>query len=260
MNEERKHKPKWFLLAGLGAASFVATALAAAPASFYASFVDAERRNVAYSKIEGTIWKGSVEHLSVNGVPLGKVDFRVSPLSLLSLSPRVAFNARDGAVLGRGTVSVGAGSRLAISGLNARVDLGAAASSGVLGQPTQGFAEITIDEFVFTRKGGCRKAAGSVWTDVLNAPAKRYDLPELPLSGTLRCEDGASIVELSGENARAGADLVVRVLPNLTYEITATARPAEAEVASALRYFGFEDQNGGALTYGAAGVFKGPGS
>lgn len=259
MSEERKHKSRRFLLAGLGAASFVVTALAAAPAAFYASFIGSDQQNIAYSKIDGTIWKGSVERLSVNGVPLGEVRFQLSPLSLLSLSPRIAFDAQDGAVLGRGTISVGAGSRLAVSDLNARIDLNAAASSGVLGQPAQGFAEVTIEEFVFTRKGGCRKAAGTVWTDVLNAPAKRYDMPELPLNGTLRCEDGASIVELSGENARAGADLAVRVFPNLTYEVTATARPSEAEVASALRFFGFEDENG-ALIYGAAGVFKGPGS
>lgn len=259
MKDNGKHKHNWRLLSGLGAASFMATSLALAPASLYASFVDFDNQNIAYSKIEGTVWSGSVDRLTVNGVSLGSVDFQLSPLSLLTLSPKVAIKARDGAVLGRGVVSVGPGSRLAISDVNARVDLGAAASSGVLGQPTQGFAELDIDEFVFTKTAGCKKASGAVWTDVLNAPARRYEIPELPLNGSLHCEDGASVVELSGENARASVDLDVRVLPNLTYEITATARPAQAEVASALRYFGFEDQNG-ALTYGAAGVFKGPGS
>lgn len=259
MNKTGADKRKWTGLALLGAASFLTTAIAVAPASLLTVFLKADQQHIAYADLNGTIWNGSVKRLSAAGIPLGDVTFRLSPFSLLRLSPRVALSAQDGAILGRGVVSVGPGKRFALSNVNARIDLGATAPSGVLGQPAQGAAEISIDRFQFSQETGCRAAQGTIFTDVLNAPAERYDMPALPLAGSVKCDGGALVVEMAGENDRADARLSVRILPDLTYEVTAVARSDEDDVASALKFFGFEDQNG-ALTYGAAGVFKGTGS
>ncbi len=259
MRNAANHKRGWTYLALVSAGSFAVTAAAVAPASFYTAFIPLDKTEIAYTKIEGTLWNGSVERLSLAGVPLGEVSFQLSPMSVLGLSPQFRLSAQGGAVLGRGDVSLGVDGRVSLSDLNARINLNTAARSGVLGQPAQGFAEVAIESFILTRKRGCERANGTVWTDVLDAPARRYDLPALPLSGSLRCQEGAIIVELAGENNRAGADVTVRVLPNLTYEVTAIARPAEADIASALKIFGFEDDNG-TLTYGAAGEFRGAGS
>ncbi|WP_425408609.1 type II secretion system protein N [Hyphococcus sp.] len=259
MSDNGVHKKNQCWLGALGLLSFFITACVVAPASMLAKLVDVENRNVAFAAIEGTLWRGSIANLSINNISLGNVDFQLAPLSLLTLSPRITLNAEGGDVFGSGVISYAPSAKYFASNVNAQINLGATATSGVLGQPVEGSAELFVEQYVFTESKGCIKAAGAVWTDVLNAPSKRYDLPELPLSGELHCEEGATIIKLSGENVRAGTDVLVRIFPNLTYEVTAKATPSEAEVASALRYFGFEDQNG-ALIYGAAGVFKGPGS
>ncbi len=259
MTRKQGHKSAPPALAGLGAAAFVATALAAAPATIAAGFIDFERQRIAYHNIQGTIWRGSIERVSAAGIPLGDMEYRLSALSLLRLAPQITLSAQEGAVLGRGRFSLSAGGRVTVSDLNARIDLNASAPRGVLGQPAQGVAEIAIDRFDFSLKKGCQAAEGTIWTDVLNAPSKRYDLPALPLSGGVRCEGSAVVITMAGANERSSAEMSVRVLPNLTYEVTAEARASEPGIASALRLYGFEDDDG-ALTYGAAGVFKGAGS
>jgi hypothetical protein len=259
MSETKMHikkKRSWLILCGV--ASFFMVAVATAPASLFSVFLGGDRQ-VAFADVSGTIWNGSIEGLSAAGVPLGDVTFKLSPFSLLTLSPRVALSAQDGAILGRGIVSVEHGNRLSLSDVNMRIDLGATAPSGVLGQPAQGTAEITIDRLRFSQKNGCGLAQGTIFTDVLNAPAQRYDLPELPLAGSLTCDGNTLVIAMTGENNRAETQMTVRILPNLTYEVTAVARSDEDDVSSALKFFGFEDQNG-ELTYGAAGVFKGTGT
>ena len=245
-------------LAATAAAVFVLTMIASAPASLMSLFVDAERSRIAWGEARGTIWDGVFSRVSVAGLPLGDVSFELSPLSVLRLSPSISFDAAGGAVTGRGAVSAGAG-RVRVSGLTADIDLGAVAPRGVLGAPAQGVARIAIDEVVFTRAKGFRTAAGELWTDVLDAPAKRFNLPALPLAGGVACDGGDLVIALAGENDRAGADIALRIDRSLAYEITATARASQEDLASALRMFGFEDDNG-ALTYGSAGVFRGAGS
>ncbi|WDI31241.1 type II secretion system protein N [Hyphococcus flavus] len=246
----------WILL---GVLSFLVTVLSQIPASVFAMFVDEDRTGLAYSNVTGTIWNGAIERLSINGVLIGQVNFKMSPISIAMLSPRVRLSARDGAVLGKGAVSVGFGSRVSFSDVHAQIDLNAVAPTGILGRPAQGIAEVSIDRLTFSQRHGCQNAQGSVWTNVLNAPARRYELPDLPLSGDMQCEEQALLVAVSGNNDRAGVDLLVRVQPDLTYEVSAVARPSEAELASALRLFGFEG-DADTMTYGAAGVFKGPGT
>jgi general secretion pathway protein N len=241
-----------------GAAVFVVTLIASAPASLISAFIDFERSRIAYAEARGTIWKGEFIRTSIAGASLGEVSFELSPLSLLRLAPAVSFAAEGGAVRGQGSLSAGAG-RFAVTGINADIDLGAVAPQGVLGQPAQGVARLSIDEVVFTTARGCRTASGGLWTDVLDAPAKRYNLPALPLAGGVSCHDGDLVIALAGENDRAGADITLRIDRTLAYEITATARASEEDIASALRVFGFEDDNG-ALTYGSVGVFRGAGS
>lgn len=238
---------------------FAATVIASAPLSVVSAFVDAERQGVSYSEATGTIWRGGFSGLAVRGVPLGDVSFRLSPLSLVRLAPSVSFTASGGALAGEGRVTAGAAS-LKLENVKADIRLGAVAPRGVFGEPAHGVARVDIRRLDFSRAKGCRTADGDLWTDVLDAPAKRFNLPAMPMAGAVACDaDGRLAVTLAGANARAGAEVVLRIDKTLAYEIAATARPAGDDVAQALRFFGFEDDNG-ALIYGSAGVLTGAGS
>lgn len=258
MSSEQTHKSRNGFLIAIGAAAFTATCAMAAPASFMSLALDNSRSNIAYRTVEGTIWNGKFTGLSVDGALAGDVEYTLSALSLLTLSPQFHLKSAGGAVRGVGVVRFGGGARIAITGADFDIDLGPFARQGVLGMPVQGEAQIKLDN-VRIAKSGCRRAEGEIWTNVLEAPAKQYRMEGFPMSGDVKCDGADLVIALSGGGATGDAEMAIRVSPDLTYHITATARPTKEDVASALRYFGFEDSDG-ELVYGSAGVLRGAGT
>ena len=245
-------------LIAIGVAAFVCTLVALAPASVIPALANMESRGVAFSNVEGTIWKGRIDNLTARGVLIGDVDFELSPLSLLALSPRIGASIRGGAVRGNASVTASVTRRLQISDTVLDIDLGPFAQRGILGSPVVGRAEVTVAEIVVT-PAGCARSEASLWTDVLNAPARRFRGTDFPMMGDVRCDGADLIAFMSGESADGSAELELRVRPDFSYELAARARVADENLASALKVFGFEDQ-GGALIYGSAGVLRGVGS
>lgn len=245
------------LLALAGGVSFAAALLLLAPASLATAFLPSEHAGFSYSAIEGTIWQGRVKNAALSGVSLGDVDYKISLTSLLALSPQTELSFSGGVIRGKGAAKLGLGGRFEISDTAIDVNLGPFARRGILGSPVEGRAEITVSEFAATR-AGCQKASGQLWTNVLDGPVKRFRGGTFPLAGALSCDGNDLLIALKGENQDGSADLNIRIRPDLSYEILATAHPQEDNVASALKVFGFEDQNG-ALIYGSAGVLDGAG-
>ncbi len=242
---------------GVGAVIFLVTVIVSIPASAISLFAS-HSGALSYAGAEGTIWDGELHSASASGVPLGDVTFRLAPLSLLRFSPEVTLSA-NGAVRGSGTFSVAGGGRVSVRDVKADINLAAVAVRGLLGEPARGEARLEIERLEFSPEDGCLQAAGSLWTNALDAPTKRYNLPALPLSGAIACVGDQLEVTLAGENVRMAADVRLHLNRTLAYEVTATARASEENIASALRVFGFEDDNG-ALTYGSVGILTGVGS
>lgn len=242
----------------IGAVVFVMTAIASIPASTISFFVDHNRAGLSYREAQGTIWRGDLTAAAIGGVPLGDVSYELSLLSLLGLSPELNLSA-NGPVNGRAIVSVGLGRRVSLRDVDADINLGAIAVRGLLGEPASGQARIAINRIDFSAREGCIKAEGELWTNALDAPAKRYDLPGLPMNGAVSCRQDKLVVSLAGENVRTAASIELLIDKSLAYVVTATATPSEGNIASALRVYGFEDDNG-ALTYGSVGMLTGAGS
>ncbi len=248
-----------FILIAIGAVTFSVMLLATAPASLIAWAVGPERLSVSYSNIEGTIWRGKLSDVHASGTAFGDVTYRVSPLSLLLLSPRTVLNLSGGAVVGSADISAGSNGRLHVRSAALNLDLEQLAPRGLFGSPVVGAADVTIDELL-TTKTGCQKAKGAIWTDMLNAPARQFSQGDsFPMAGGLRCDGEKLVIVLEGEGDPGNAKFQLVVSPDYSYEIIATANPAHDNIASTLRYFGFEDDNG-ALTYGSVGVLRGAGS
>ena len=245
-----KRRPIWPLIL-TGAAAFVCTALAAAPAIIVVAPIAAASKNVSYSDVSGTIWQGNIENLSVSGSPIGNVDFRISPFSVLRLSPKVDVRSA-GAVQGTGSASVSIGGRLEVNNADFTFNLARLAQRGILGNPVEGTASVVVDRIALKRSG-CAVAAAQLSTDVLDAPAKRFQGTPFPLSGEIRCDGDDLLVAMTGDSAEGTVAMYLRIRSNLTYELTAMARPRADAIASTLLFFGFEDQNG-TLVYGSAGV------
>lgn len=245
------------LFISLGAAVFVATLVAQAPASIIPAAVNLENRGVGFTNVEGTIWNGRIENLTVRNTPVGDVSYRLSALSLLFLSPKVEILSTGGAVRGKATVSVGLGRKLNIADTALDIDLGPFAQRGIMGRPVQGVAQITISE-IAVNASGCQAADARLWTDVLNEPAQRFRGADFPMAGEVRCEGDHLVASMVGQNVDGWAEMALRVRPNFSYELSARAEVAHEELITALRFFGFEDE-GDALVYGSTGVFRGVG-
>lgn len=243
----------------IGAVVFFITLARLAPASMVLFFVDPEEHGVSYTALEGTLWRGRARGVSYQAVPLGDVDYRLHAFALLRLTAKADLTASGGTVRGEGAVAASLfGGTMRIRDAAVDIDVGRFASSGIFGGPIEGLANLTLKEAEFDRSG-CTKISGQFWTDIMNAAAKRFQRAEFPMRGALACSRGDLLMAMSGTNVDGSADLDIRVRPDASYEISATARSNIENVGTALLYFGFEESNG-AYTYGSTGVLKGPGS
>jgi hypothetical protein len=77
---------------------------ATVPARVVWRYQSARLPAVKLSQIEGTIWRGSAEVLQVQNIPIGKLRWRLQPLSLLRLQPTVSAEL-DGPVQARAEIS-----------------------------------------------------------------------------------------------------------------------------------------------------------
>lgn len=253
-----KHVKANALLIALGAAVFVATLVAQAPASIIPALINLEGRGVGFTSVDGTIWRGRIENLTYKNAPIGDVDYRFSPLSILFLSPRLEVSSTGGAVRGKAAVRVGLGRRLEIDNTALDIDVAPFADRGIMGRPVQGVAQITVARIAISASG-CRAADARLWTDVLDEPVQRFRGADFPMTGNVRCDGDDLIASMAGQNVDGLAQMTLRVRPNFSYELTARAEVAEEELASALRFFGFEE-DGDALVYGSVGMLRGVGT
>ncbi|MEM9495947.1 MAG: type II secretion system protein N [Pseudomonadota bacterium] len=248
-----------FSLGVIGAAVFVATLIASAPASLIAPALASSGGRVHYAGIEGTIWRGRILGAQVEHVSLGDVAFRLSPLSLVTLSPRATVDLAGGAVVGDADVAVGFGRRVHVRDAKLAFDLARLARRGILGEAVTGRADLTVRDLMFGADG-CVRADADIWTDVLSAQARRYGQgDEFPMVGAAACDGARLALSMNGEGDAGAAALEISVAPDYTYEISATAQPVGDDIVAALLYFGFENDNG-ALIYGSTGVLSGAGS
>lgn len=83
---------QWWTLVVLGVLLFVILSLAAAPAQLLVAVVDKSGLPLRLQLVDGTIWQGRADNASVivRGAefPLGQMSWEISPLSLLTLSPK----------------------------------------------------------------------------------------------------------------------------------------------------------------------------
>lgn len=85
----------------------------------------------------------------------------------------------------------------------------------------------------------CQSATGTIQTDVLqrNGGTIQWTGPEL--TGPIRCEDGALIADLSGQDTEQAISALIRLVPDGTYRADINVRTLRAEADAVLPLFGF---------------------
>ncbi|NWG71579.1 MAG: type II secretion system protein N [Parvularculaceae bacterium] len=250
----QKRPSNRFLLALAGfVAGFQVTAQA--PASLAVSLLGGSDR-LTVAKTEGTLWSGVLVDARAGGVALGDVSFSLRGLSLLTGAASADVRLEGGAVFGSGRVRASFGG-IEISDAQFDFDLATARRYMFLGAPLEGRLSGVVRELKLAPKG-CAAADIDLRTNVLAAPARRFRGAPLDLAGGASCVNGAIIATLAGESVDGAVRLRLAVRPDMTYTLDATAAPARAELAEALRVFGFT-QGEGAMSMAMSGAFR-PGS
>ncbi len=188
---------------------------------FVSSDVEALAPDMRFS---GTIWNGRV-----TGLPyIQSANFNLSPLS--RVADIEAGNGRN-YIAGRMRASEATNVKL-------RADLASFPFTDGRLQGLQGDITATLDEVSYD-KAGCLSATGRARTDVLqrNGGSIQWTGPEL--NGPLRCEDGALIADLSGEDAQQSVSALIRLVPDGSYRADITVRTSRAEADAVLPLFGF---------------------
>lgn len=231
---------------------------ASAPASIIAAAARRVNADLSIAETRGTVWKGALAGVSAEGVVLGDIAYTTNVFSLLSGSLAADIRVNGGALNGNAKAALTPFGRLSVWDATFTFSLSAANRYALLGTPLQGTVRADVDHIAIS-KAGCATGSARLWTDVLVAPAKRFDSEAFDLAGEGVCEDGTFVVTLSGQGGEGAVSLSLRITPQLTYMLTAEAQPARREVADALQVLGFERANG-VLTMGATGAIKTVGS
>lgn len=245
------------LLLVVFAAVFSVMLIARAPASIITLALSGAKTNLAYQKIEGTLWGGVVRGAAAQGIYIGDIEYRINPLRLLTGAIGAKLRFHGGALDGNVNLVAGLGG-LTVTDSELTAQLSVIKRYRLLGAPFSGGAVATVDRLKVTKKG-CRKGEGRLWTDALVGPAQQFDRTGVALSGPVRCEGDDLVIALAGANDEGKLDILIRIMPDLRYDMRVSVEGAPPEMRNALMMFGFEDNNG-ALVLGSIGVLQGVGS
>jgi len=224
---------------------------ARAPLSVFAAAAPLSSAGVSYVRAEGSLWRGVLHGVRVNGHSAGDVEISVRPLALARGRAGAAFQFSGDGAAGRGVLEAGLGGGVEIRDAVVIVDLQRFAYY-FDEMPFLGRAELEIATLAAGPEG-CRRAEGRVRTDALKATAQTMRGTAPDLAGDLSCEDGSFVVALDGAEAGDAVSLRLALDPDLAYDIRVSVQTAETTVASLLPMLGFEEREGG-FVYSQKGV------
>ena len=246
-------------LAAIATAAFLCSGVVIAPASLLSPFLGGLNSNVQYREISGTLWRGSLNGATVNGVYLGALSYRVNPVALLFGSLNAKVSAAGGAGAGKGRVEYNLFTRsVAITQANVEFNLAAIRDYSLFGITYRGRASADIEQLRFGQNG-CISADAQVWTNALDASSKQLVGEGLLLDGSIACNGRKIQLALIGANSEGETQITTLVAPDMSYQVTAYVNPYRQILHDNFRQLGFED-NGDGLVYDAVGALKGVGS
>lgn len=242
------------LLLLAGAVSFTIAAIATAPASLIAGLIERNAPQAEIAAADGTVWRGTLKGVYFNDISLGEISYKMLPARLFSGNFAADVAAKDGALIGKGRIEVGA-NVYAVSGLSAQFNLSSIRRFTFFGFPYGGTAEIRAEKIRVSAKG-CVADGASLSTNMLDSLARKWSGEPFPLSGEVSCADGRLFINVAGANRDGALRLTASVGADLGYSLSVVADPKRAELGAILRGIGFEGGDS-ALSMTAAGQLKG---
>ena len=174
--------------------------------------------------LRGTIWQGSV-----SGLPI----FGMANLDIAPLKRAVKVQGGQARNYASGTLTP-----TKASNLDLRLDLASIPFTDGRLQGLQGDFTAEISEAQY-KDQICQSAVGTASTDVLKRNGGKIDWTGPELTGPIRCEDGALIIDLSGQDAQQSIAALIKLAPNGSYRAEITVQTNRVEADAILPLFGF---------------------
>jgi len=225
--------------------AFLAALVLRAPLETALRLAPLERYDVSYLSAEGTVWRGLVRGLAINGRAVGDVQINAEASALL------------GGVLASDI-------RVASQGLNGRGRLGIGLLSGTLHaegvtlsgpvrdlrglspflRQSAGELRLTVPRARFAPDGRCETLDGVVETDLLQRlTGLAWSGP--PVSGDWSCSDGHSVFTFLGDQSGENVRGTLTVRPDRAYAVDMVVVTSEENARAILPAMGFEPGEAG---------------
>lgn len=178
----------------------IAAGVAFTPLGFVLERSGAGNAGAGWAQAEGTLMEGRISGLHVAGQPIGDVNLKLHPMSLLTLAPKYDVQWGGAGSSGSGVITI---SQSSISAEDLRLQQNVSAIEG-LALPVRaigGTLRLTGGEIQLTRSG-CDHAAGELTTDVLTRAAQQYGRQFGSIDGPLTCIEGNILTSLNGLSER----------------------------------------------------------
>lgn len=175
-------------------------------------------------KMRGTIWRGTISGLPLLGT--ANVDIAI-------LSRRMDIQSGQG-----GNYVSGRFSPSEATDIDVRLDIASVPFSDGRLQGLRGTFAAQISQITLSGQS-CETATGVARTDVLQRNGGKIDWTGPELAGPIRCEEGAIIADLSGQDAEQRISALIRLVPDGTYRADIDVRTGRVEADAVLPLFGF---------------------
>ena len=174
--------------------------------------------------MRGTIWRGTV-----SGLPL----FGTANVNIAPLSRSLNIQSGQGANYFAGLISPSEA-----TDVDVRMDFATVPFTDGRLQGLRGDFTAQISQMSFSGQS-CEAATGTARTDVLQRNGGTIDWTGPELAGPIRCEEGALIANLSGQDAQQKITALIRLIPDGTYRADINVQTRRVEADAVLPLFGF---------------------
>lgn len=175
-------------------------------------------------QMQGTLWNGTV-----SGLPI----FGTANVSTSPLARQVEIEAGEGRNYVAGTLSPTGAKAVDFRMDFASVPFTDGRLTGLRGDFTAKISDMQIEA------NACKTAAGTARTDVLQRNGGTVDWTGPELTGPIRCENGALIVDMAGRDAQQRINATIKIMPSGTYRAEVKVRTSRQEADAVLPLFGF---------------------
>ncbi|MCB1845679.1 MAG: type II secretion system protein N [Halioglobus sp.] len=232
----------WKRLLAIGGLVCLLGLLTTLPARVVHSWASPEQLKLA--GIDGSLWNGSANEASIQGLYLQKLQWSFQPLSLPAGKLAYAVRAQPAGGFMEGRVAIGFGGKISIDGLNMAIPLSALQNAvridDVAGDITLRLDEVQLSDGWPTRVSGQAGVSGLVLRALSPAPLGNY-------KAEFQTRDDGVIGSVEDQGGMLKVAATLRLNPDRSYALIGQVGPtatASSTVVEQLGYLGSPDARG----------------